>query len=88
MCVLSSMLCWLQRCGPDTRFDYIYKTNVFLDSALQLKLLDGDLFWNKAKITTDVKLVDNKEIKEETLPRKVLAGRYQPKVLPIRREEH
>lgn len=40
-------------------------------------LLDGDLFWNEVKITADLKLVDDKEIKELTLPRKeVLVGRY------------
>lgn len=35
-----------------------------------------------------MKLVDNKKIKEETPSKKVLAGRSQLKVLPVRREEH
>ena len=40
-------------------------------------LLDGNLFWNEVNITADLKLVDDKEIKELPLPKKeVLVGRY------------
>lgn len=40
-------------------------------------LLDGDLSWEEVKITADVKLVNDEEIREPTLPKNdVLVGRY------------
>lgn len=53
------------------------KTEVFLDSALQVHTAGWGLTCSEVKITADLKLVDDKEIKQLTLPKKeVWVGRY------------
>lgn len=71
---VSNTLCSLQSCGPAAK---LLHPKSFWMVPSRFTLLDGDLLWEEVKITADVKLVNDKEIKEPTLPKNdVLVGRY------------